>query len=512
MATSQGPQSAGSSAPNTNQESQNVELQGIVANGVLGGLPVAEKNQEFFLVFSGVGGTGPEIIGQTAYFIEYLVDSSGNVFKPSENTNALSNLLQNFEKNKTVSVVVDDPSTDSANMAGNHTLTAVGLQQPILYSQTGSSAGAFTGSIFFEGDPSLGVVSSDGTLTVPDMTAFMNKSTSLPSTQGLITAYDSFVGGTPSFTSGNARSASLGNGRYILTSSAIGDLQSFTVQTTIRVKNTTSSPKDLTLSILENGNSIFGGGSFDIPANSVFQTITNDLEVPSSFAVNYLPNGEFFQLGLFGDIGDLTFDYIRFGCVGGASGQNPTSEGDLLQDSGENAPPFWLTGSGENLYITASDFLSTNYENVQVTSGSINITGGTVDIGTQFSDFNLSKIQTPFKVKVGDRIRFLYNPSTDFHIYDVKEPQNEGDGRLKLKLNTVPSQSFTETQLSNFVLHRTNESIPRYIILNVDKTPGVGTSSNPFTGIILPQFPSEKLVSNLDAILNKLKIEGIIKN
>ena len=284
-----------------------------------------------------------------------------------------------------------------------------------------------------------------------------------------------------------------------MTSSAIGDLQSFTVQTTIRVKNTTSSPKDLTLSILENGNSIFGGGSFDIPANSVFQTITNDLEVPSSFAVNYLPNGEFFQLGLFGDIGDLTFDYIRFGCVGGASGQNPTSEGDLLQDSGENAPPFWLTGSGENLYITASDFLSTNYENVQVTSGSINITGGTVDIGTQFSDFNLSKIQTPFKVKVGDRIRFLYNPSTDFHIYDVKEPQNEGDGRLKLKLNTVPSQSFTE-------------SIPRYIILNVDKTPGVGTSSNPFTGIILPQFPSEKLVSNLDAILNKLKIEGIIKN
>ena len=141
-----------------------------------------------------------------------------------------------------------------------------------------------------------------------------------------------------------------------------------------------------------------------------------------------------------------------------------------------------------------------------------NIDGNNVDITDQFENFNLSKIQVPFKVGIGDRIRFLYNPQTDFHIYDVKEPATELDGRLKLKLNTNLSQSFTETQLSNFVLHRTNESIPRYIILNVDKVPGVGNASNPFTGVILPQFPTEKLINNLDTILNKLKVEGIIKN
>ena len=83
---------------------------------------------------------------------------------------------------------------------------------------------------------------------------------------------------------------------------------------------------------------------------------------------------------------------------------------------------------------------------------------------------------------------------------------------VKLKLNTNLSQSLSLTQLSNFVLHRTNKSIPRYVILNIDKVPGVGSASNPFTGIILPQFPTEKLINNLDTILNKLKVEGIIKN
>jgi hypothetical protein len=50
------------------------------------------------------------------------------------------------------------------------------------------------------------------------------------------------------------------------------------------------------------------------------------------------------------------------------------------------------------------------------------------------------------------------------------------------------------------------------VILDVDKEPGVGSADNPFTGIILPQFPTEKLINNLDTILNKLKVEGILEN
>jgi hypothetical protein len=64
--------------------------------GVLGGLPVAEQTQDYFLVFKDVGGTGPEIINNTAYFIEYVVDYEGELSKPSSDSVSRLNALQNF--------------------------------------------------------------------------------------------------------------------------------------------------------------------------------------------------------------------------------------------------------------------------------------------------------------------------------------------------------------------------------------------------------------------------------
>jgi hypothetical protein len=40
--------------------------------------PVVEQNQTYFAYFDGVGGTGPEYIDGTAYFIKYLIDSDRN--------------------------------------------------------------------------------------------------------------------------------------------------------------------------------------------------------------------------------------------------------------------------------------------------------------------------------------------------------------------------------------------------------------------------------------------------
>ena len=58
-------------------------------NGALGGLPVAERTSEYFAVYTGAGGTGPEIIDQTAVFISYLVDAKGNLSKPSTEYSSL---------------------------------------------------------------------------------------------------------------------------------------------------------------------------------------------------------------------------------------------------------------------------------------------------------------------------------------------------------------------------------------------------------------------------------------
>lgn len=59
------------------------QFPGLQINGVLGGLPVAEKNQEYFAVVFEAADTTPEIIDQTQFKVIYLCDSKLNVSKPS---------------------------------------------------------------------------------------------------------------------------------------------------------------------------------------------------------------------------------------------------------------------------------------------------------------------------------------------------------------------------------------------------------------------------------------------
>ena len=49
-----------------------------IDNSGYGALSAAEKNQTYFAYFSSVGGTGPELIDQTSYFIKYLIDAQDN--------------------------------------------------------------------------------------------------------------------------------------------------------------------------------------------------------------------------------------------------------------------------------------------------------------------------------------------------------------------------------------------------------------------------------------------------
>jgi hypothetical protein len=161
---------------------------------------------------------------------------------------------------------------------------------------------------------------------------------------------------------------------------------------------------------------------------------------------------------------------------------------------------FWSTGSHTDItWLTASNYLSTNYGNIQDTS---NFPG-------TGESFGLSPIKELFTPRPGDRIRFAYDSNRDYYIYEVITPDEDNDGLLKLKLNKVLSSN---TILDNFVLHRVDNTSIKYIILDVAKDPTIDNPENPFTGIILPKYPSEKLKNNLENILSKLKQEGIIEN
>jgi len=110
---------------------------GININGILGGLPVAEKNQEYFLIIEEAGDTTPEIIDQTQFKISYLCDSQLNVSKPSGDGISLANVTQNFERQKNAVVRVDQGTVLNNQLAGTHKITAVGSVEPIAGTQIG---------------------------------------------------------------------------------------------------------------------------------------------------------------------------------------------------------------------------------------------------------------------------------------------------------------------------------------------------------------------------------------
>lgn len=135
---------------------QNESPYNIEVKGVLGGLPVAEKNQEYFAVVFEAGDTSPELIDQTQFKVTYLCDSFLNVSKPSEASVALSNITQNFERQKNATVRVDQGTVLNQQLAGTHKITAVGSLEPIGGTQIGTGPREYVTTMSFQLNDQLG--------------------------------------------------------------------------------------------------------------------------------------------------------------------------------------------------------------------------------------------------------------------------------------------------------------------------------------------------------------------
>lgn len=149
--------------PQQNQEQQSSQIASIEfddptldVRGVLGGLPVAEKNQEYIAIVREAGSTSPEIIDQTQFFVTYLCDSQFNISKPSEDSVAASNIIQNFEVGKQARVRVDQGTALNPQLAGLHNITAVGSVEPILLSQIGEGPLQYVTTMSFYQEGQLG--------------------------------------------------------------------------------------------------------------------------------------------------------------------------------------------------------------------------------------------------------------------------------------------------------------------------------------------------------------------
>lgn len=472
--------------------------------GALGGLPVAEQTQDYFVVFRQVGGTGPEIIGQTAYFITYLVDSDGNVSKPAEDEDALNNLIQNFPVGKNCIVRQDAATTLNSILSGKQQVTAIGKQLPILYTQTGFYTGSFSTAVSFSFQ---GASSNAAFDNLVDYRGYMTKTYDASTlSDGVITGYAT-IGHTP-----NASGATFdtSNGTYTIIPDTDLDALSFTLS--FRVRNSYGTNQSFKL-ILEvnNGSSGYnniaeevfnvigtaGGGGSTLDPDAEYGAENGAGFLVSSLehtviggALTNLGSNPIFRARVECDSDFLGLDYFVFN----VNNMNPQPG---IVESGNN--DFWETGpaSPSGLWLTASSFLSLNHNNVQVSSY---ITDNAEE------NFNLSPIINKFKPRIGDRIRFEYNKQKEYYIYEVITPCKDPEGRLKLRINGYLPIG---TEVNNFILHRTDVNTPSYIILNVDKDDSVEDTQD-FNGLLLPEFPSDKLKKNLDSIITNLKEKGII--
>jgi len=153
-----------------------------IDNSGYGSLPAAEKNQIYFAYFTNVGGTTPEIINQTSYFVKYLIDAQGNVVAPQPNSINVLDMVQNFEPGKLVNVTSLEGTAVFNVLLGTKQITDVGKLETIAVTQTGSGINDFTSSFDF--------VSSTAIYTYSDWNfGFLARSaTTIPLTQTFTTA------------------------------------------------------------------------------------------------------------------------------------------------------------------------------------------------------------------------------------------------------------------------------------------------------------------------------------
>jgi len=463
-------------------------------NGALGGLSVAERTSKYFVVYEGAGGTGPEIIDQTAIFITYLVDDSGNVSKPSTEYISLNNLIQNFEIGTNVIVRNDVATATNNQIAGKHKITGIGRQLPLLYSQTGSTAGANVTELNFTSEIDQPVPSMYGNMIKP---AF-SPTSGWDNTWTTLVNYNSPTI-TPDPTAANYNNTA---GTYSIVTSGITDISSIKFKVLGEFQNSLNYSTDISLRIRREG-SVLATKTYTIPAltnpqdpqdgeqgNGFLNTSNDPFEFTLGLPAYFTGDPEFdVQMSIDGGATYIDVNFIKFQ----VSAQSP--QAGFPQAS----LPFWSNNSGTNLWLTASAEISQNYGNIQNSQNVLD----EIEPG-----FNFSPVTTPLIPKPGDRIRFEYNIDTEYTIYEVIPPDEDSDGLLKIRLNTLISNTVNK---NNFVLHRVDSNDPVYIIIDVPKNQLV-SSNELFKGILLPEYPTKKLKDNIDSLVLDLKEKGIIPN
>jgi hypothetical protein len=460
-----------------------------------GALPAVEQNQTFIAYFDGVEGTGPELIGQTAYFIKYLIDTEGNTVKPEPGNSALYNLIDNFEsgKNAVVRLISNDPTlTDNPNddaLTGLHPITHVGRISPILITETGSGNLDYIPTMSFANMAGVALADATQNLTAKFQSNIV--ATHISNSSWVTMPYQNDLYSINWAEQPGANNWRLKNYSTNTANTRIRLRVSFFVRKNplIPIYNVTN---QFQFRILKNSdqNNIF--------FTSQWWTIDNltgwyatawtdwfDAEVDDYFTVQYRvenSNPSTIQIiGTSGGAADTTFTVEQ---------ETPSNSGFINGETGATSS-YWSIGTyttgSTTTVLTGSNALYNLY-----TAGDLKQITPTAS-----SLFGFSDITLPFEILPGDYIRFQYNENRRHCITDV----SISDG---LHLTVVPPVA-TSSLLDHFIVYRVvNDGTS--VILNVDKP----VSGSSFTGIIQPEYVSQELTDKYSNIIQDLTQRGVI--
>lgn len=497
--------------------------------------PVAEQNQTYFAYFDGVGGTGPEYIDGTAYFIKYLIDLEGNVVNPepftvtdSPQAVGLYNLTDNFEvgKNATVKLIEPDPTLDEIPNAeilqGTHRIAHVGRIVPVLVTETEKD------------DQNYITTMSFGPLT----TFNTNFTVGRPTAQFQYGDNEYFINDDAWSNIPFNIQLTEYNNAWTQTSNSVKTINSSSLETGTRIKfkvnlyieaawdaGGTYRENYIAVRILRNGVSLWESGLANgLGTSTISNGLSGNWFTGFSPLFDYNENDSFtiqakastagtdHQVRVKGVDGGRSqtqwyvYQDIPAGTVIEGEQQVLLTEGvnSVTSDYFEGLVNFYNSNNGGFTTLTMKPSFYPIYE-----SGLIQ------NLDPSSSLFGFSEIKIPFSdIKPGDFIRFNYDKTRTHTIYRIRELP--GGELTTLVLYIFPAISNLSTDdintlqylqtLNHFVIYRViNDGV--YVTLDVAKDAPGGA----YSGILQPEFVSKELVEKYDKIIQNLTEKEIIQ-
>lgn len=493
---------------------------------------VAEQNQTYFAYFDGVGGTGPEYIDGTAYFIKYLIDTEGNVVNPepftvvdSPQAVGLYNLVDNFEvgKNAIVKLIEPDPTINEIPNAeilqGTHRIAHVGRIVPVLVTENGEDVQNYITTMSFG---PLTTYNTD--ISVANVTAKFQKQSSQDTFNQTTYSDLPFL----NFLSGGDLSV------WNNSNSIDKIIRSSSLQTATRIRfkiglyieagwdaGGTYRENYIMVRVLKNGSQIWESGMtnsngtstisngasgtwssgfsswFDYNQNDVFKVQAKVSNGDSANQIRIKGNDDGRNNSIF-----YVYQDIPAGTIFEGEQQVLLTEGvnTVYSDYFDGVTNYYNSYNGGYSVLTMTPPFYPVYE-----SGLIQ------NLDSSSAAFGFSEIKIPFSdIKPGDFIRFNYDKTRIHTIYRIRILDYGSVSTLALyvtpAISNLDSIDIDNRTLNHFTVYRViNDGV--YVTLDVRKDAPGGA----YSGILQPEFVSKELVEKYDKIITDLTEREIIQ-